>query len=239
MSDDFDIASLSDYLHLEQGKVTRLVEKGRIPGRRVGGQWRFSPSEIHRWLEEQVGVSDETQLARFETAMEDTPAGYEPMSEAFSIWGMLPPEQMRIPLKGRSKASVIKEMVDLATESGKLWDPDRMERAVRQREDLHPTALDNGIALLHPRRPLPDAIEDTFLCCGKSMSGVPFGGSGLTSLFFLICSTDDRVHLRILARLTRVLNQPHCIDNLLEQNDAYDFRQVLKEQEEKIAGELD
>ena len=52
---DFDIDSLATYLHLTPAKVTRMADRGKLPGRKVGGQWRFSEAEIHHWLEQRIG----------------------------------------------------------------------------------------------------------------------------------------------------------------------------------------
>ena len=98
-------------------------------------------------------------------------------------------------------------MVDLAAETGLLWDAEKMTAAVRERENLHPTALENGVALLHPRRPLQQILAEPLVALGITQAGIPFGESHgvLTDVFFLICSTDDASHLRILARLSRLI----------------------------------
>ena len=46
--------------------------------------------------------------------------------------------------------------------------------------------------------------------------GIPFGAPHgiLTDIFFLICCQDDRTHLRVLARLSRLLLRPGFIGEL-------------------------
>ncbi len=53
--EDLDIAKLADYLHLTPPQVSKMALRGRIPARKVGGEWRFNEAEIHHWLEEQIG----------------------------------------------------------------------------------------------------------------------------------------------------------------------------------------
>ena len=90
-----------------------------------------------------------------------------------------------------------------------------MAEAVRSREQLHSTALDNGVALMHPRRPLTSILAEPVIALGISPQGIPFGGRGqLTDIFFLICSTDDRGHLRTLARLSRLIGSDELLDAL-------------------------
>ena len=114
---------------------------------------------------------------------------------------------MAVPLNARTRTSVIDKMVQLAAATGWLWDPDKMAEAVAAREHLHSTALDNGVALLHPRRPQPNILAQPFLAFGRTHRGIPFGDARgrLTDVFFLILSTDDRGHLRTLARLSRLI----------------------------------
>ena len=67
------------------------------------------------------------------------------------------------------------------------------------------------------------------------MTGIPFGGaSSLTDVFFLICSTDDRVHLRVLARLSRLVTVPGFLNSLHQADDAAAVHQLIVEAEEKL-----
>ena len=36
-----DISEAADYLHIKKWTLYRLVKRGKIPGIKVGGQWRF------------------------------------------------------------------------------------------------------------------------------------------------------------------------------------------------------
>ncbi len=228
--EDFDLASLAEYLHITPPQVERLVSRGRLPGRKVAGQWRFSRPEIHHWLEEQIGLSDDEALAEMEVALIRS----QGHSETVSIAAMLPVEAIQAPLQARTRPKVIDAMAHLAANTGMLWDPDKMADAIRQRETLHPTALDNGVALLHPRRPLPSILAEPFLALGRTDHGIPFGGGQLTDVFFLICSTDDAIHLRTLARLSRLISNNELLTAIRQSNDAREIHLFVTEAEEKI-----
>lgn len=204
-SKDFDIDQLAVYLHLNPAQVSKMAVRGKIPGRKVNGEWRFSESEIHHWLEEQIGVSDAQELERMEKVLEknvDVATDDRALLSDF-----MSPLAIEIPLPARTRGSVIREMCQLAASTGLLWDSDAMAEAVTAREALHPTALENGVALLHPRRPQTSILSEPLVALGISTQPIPFGNTSghLTDVFFLICSTDDRVHLRILARLARLI----------------------------------
>jgi PTS system nitrogen regulatory IIA component len=160
-------------------------------------------------------------------------AGSEP---AWNLVELMPPEAIDVGLEARTRNSAIESMVELAARTGWLWDPARMRDEVRKREDMHPTALENGVALLHPRRPLRDILDRSFVALGRTDKGIPFGGSRgvLTDVFFLIGSSDDRSHLRALARISRLINIPGFVDELRGTADAAAVRELVARREEEL-----
>lgn len=231
---DFDMQSLARYLHLSPQQVGKLADRGKLPGRKVGGQWRFSKADIHHWLENRIGLSDEEQLMEVEGVLEGSAAGQQPEQE-ISIAEMLPLAAIAIPLPARTRNSVIDSMVELAAQTGWLWDTQGMADAIRSREEMHSTALDNGVALLHPRRPMAKILSQPFLALGATSTGIPFGSNvPMTDVFFLVCSMEDRVHLRVLARLSRILTFPGFLNALHQAEDAPTARQLIIDTEEKL-----
>ena len=97
--------------------------------------------------------------------------------EAISIADLLPLEAIAVPLAARTRGSVISELIDQAAKTGWLWDTQKMTEAVRARESLHSTALENGVALLHPRRPLPSILGQAFLALGCTSRGLPLAAA--------------------------------------------------------------
>jgi PTS system nitrogen regulatory IIA component len=230
---DFTVERLAAYLHLSPAQVARLADRGKIPGRKVSGQWRFSRAEIHNWLEQRIGLSDEEELAQVEAALRGA-ASPDDLQLPFA--DLLPPAAVAVPLAARTRNSVITSMADLAAGTGLLWDAAKMAEAVRAREDMQPTALDNGVALLHPRRPMPEILAQPLLALGRTDGGIPFGAShgALTDLFFLIGSTDDRGHLRTLARLSRIVADGATLDAARNAPDAQSLRRVILDREARI-----
>lgn len=231
---DFDIDSLAAYLHLTPAQVQRLADRGNLPGRKVGGQWRFHPSQIHHWLEERIGVLDDDELAEMEGVLHrGAPAE---QSREIEIAAMLPVEAIAMPLAARTRGSVVRTMVKLATQTGWLWDPDKMVDAVTQREDMYPTAQETGVALMHPRRPMSSILGQALITLGRTTTGIPFGGGSgtLTDVFFLICSVEDRMHLRVLARLSRIVGTPGFLDELRQAPDAATAHRLIEQTERSL-----
>jgi PTS system nitrogen regulatory IIA component len=232
--DDFDVERLAAYLHLLPAQVARLADRGKLPGRKVQGQWRFSPAEIHHWLEDRIGLSGDEELQAMETIFRPSA-----IQNGFprSIAELLPLAAIEVPLAARTRNSVITAMCEVAARTGLLWDAQKMAEAVKAREDMHPTALEIGVALMHPRRPMTSILGEAFLAFGRTESPIPFGGrSGtLTDLFFLICSTDDRGHLQMLARLSRLIGDPGLLNSLRIAPDASAIRDAIRRAESKLS----
>jgi PTS system nitrogen regulatory IIA component len=225
---DFDMDSLARYLHVTPAQVQKLAERGGVPGRKIAGKWQFSKGEIHHWLEERIGAGDASDLEHVQGLLDKAASGHE--AAAVSISELLVPEAIAVPLAARTRSSVINAMVELAARTGLLWDPAEMAEAVQAREKLHPTALDNGVALLHPRRPLAHLLAQPLLALGRTQSGIPFGSESgqLTDLFFLICSVDDSQHLRTLARLSRLIAMPDFLMALREAESSTEVLSIVQ-----------
>ncbi len=229
---DFDLDELAAYLHLTPQQVEKLANRDEIPGRKVAGKWRFARADVHHWLEQRIGVYDEAQLVKVEGVLDRSGQHEQPVR----IHEMLRPETIKIPLTSRSPRKIITEMCELGASTGLLWDTPKMVEAVLARESMHPTALDNGVALLHPRRPMPSILAEGFLAMGRSFQGIPFGGSRglLTDVFFLICSIDDPSHLRTLARLSRIINDASFLEMVRTADDPIEIHQQIQEREEAL-----
>jgi excisionase family DNA binding protein len=57
MPDQGDVMTLqevAEYLKVGAKTIYSLVQRGRIPGFKVGGQWRFRRKDIEQWVESQM-----------------------------------------------------------------------------------------------------------------------------------------------------------------------------------------
>jgi PTS system nitrogen regulatory IIA component len=208
--EQMDLDQLAAYLRRDVREVAKMVSRGHVPGRKVGGEWRFAKAEINQWLETQLPNYSDQQL----TTLEKT--GDRSLDQGPLIATLLSEATIAVPLAASTKASVLKELVQLAEQTWQVYDPEAVHEAVRAREELASTALPGGVAIPHPRRPLPAALGESVIAYARTTSGIPFGApmGGLTDIFFLVCCRDDRTHLRVLARLTRLLMRPNFLDEL-------------------------
>lgn len=224
------LEELASYLQRDLREVTRLASRGYLPGHKVSGQWRFARAEINHWIETQMHAYTEQELAALETRG-DRGEEQEPL-----LTGLFSEATIGVPLRATTRSSVLAELVSLAERSWQVYDPEAVLAAIRQREDLGSTALESGVAIPHPRRPLPNALGDHVVAFGRTASGIPFGAArgGLTDLFFLVLCRDDRTHLRVLARLSRLMLRPGFLDELRAAESPAEACTVLAESERDL-----
>ena len=212
MSRDFmTIDELMTQLGRGRRDVERMVSRGRIPGRRVAGQWRFNRQEIAQWLETELREFDDQGLARVERTQQS--ADLNPGSP---ISQLISPETVQVPLDAGTKPSTIQLLVEVAGRTWQILEPAAVLNAVRQRETVMSTGFENGIAIPHPRNPLPDVLNNSVIAFGRTLSGIPFGAPrrALTDMFFLVLARDSQTHLQVLARLGRLMQVPDFVLNL-------------------------
>jgi PTS system nitrogen regulatory IIA component len=234
MENYFDVDSLAKYLHLIPDQVKKMAERGKLPGTRVGGEWRFQRQEIFHWFEERIGISDELQLRQYQDLLDR----HEQEVHEFeiTIQSLLPLELIWLNCPARTKNALIRDFCDFAMNQGYLWDAEKMSTAIQNREQLNSTALENGVALLHSRRPQVDNFEAPFLGLAITPSGIPFGGprGSLTDIYFLIASDSDAFHLKLLTRLSRMINQTEVLDQLRASTTVQDAKRILVEAEDLL-----
>jgi PTS system nitrogen regulatory IIA component len=211
-NETMDLDQLASYLQRDARELSKMANRGYLPGQKVGGQWRFASAEINYWIETQMHAYTEQEL----TALESN-TGKDTIDSQPLVMTLLSEATMAVPLRAGTRDSVLRELVKVAEGSWQVYDPDALLNAIRQREDLGSTALTSGVAIPHPRRPLPDTVQgESFIAMGRTAHGVPFNAAdgSLTDLYFLVCCRDATTHLRALARLSRMLLRPGFVDEL-------------------------
>jgi PTS system nitrogen regulatory IIA component len=205
-----DLEQLAKYLERDAREVRKMASRGYLPGHKVAGEWRFARAEINLWLEKQMHGYTEQELAALESRESQNPDGDVLVSS------LLVPECIAVPLPASTRASALRELVRVAERSWQLYDPEAIHSAIQEREAMSSTALETGVAIPHPRRALPAALGESVIAYGRTPSGIPFGAphGALTDIFFLVCCRDDRTHLRVLARLSRLLLRASFLEEL-------------------------
>ena len=233
----FTVSDVARTLHQPEKKIQKMADSGALSGSKIQGKWFFSKADIVLWLERNLtdGKTDDylDTMEEFAQDVEQIPTG----DEEIVISQLLERGTILIPFTAKTKESVIRDLTKTGADLGLIWDPDRMADALRKREEMISTAMENGVALLHPRRPMPDNIADSFLLMGISLRGIPFGGgfNNLTDIFFLIGALDDKTHLQTLAGIGKILSSPDFLPTLRELGTPSEILDLIQSTEKKLS----
>ncbi len=140
---------------------------------------------------------------------------------------------IKMELTAQDKEGVLRELVSLAAETGKITDELAILKAVRERENLCSTGFENGAAIPHPRQGHPDIVKELVAVFGRAAKGIDFEAldEKPVQLFFLLCAPTDSEHLRALAKLSRFLKKEQVRKSLLEAKTPDEVLAVIKEEE--------
>lgn len=51
-----NIEEVAEHFGVNTTTVYRLAQQGKLPGFKLGGQWRFSPDMLQNWVVDQVTI---------------------------------------------------------------------------------------------------------------------------------------------------------------------------------------
>lgn len=137
-------------------------------------------------------------------------------------------------LHASSREGVIKEMVDHLKQSGKIDDPEKLVNILLDREMLGSTGIGHGVAIPHGRL---SGLDEILLVFGRSPEGVDFDAHDgePVNLFFLLVAPEDSagLHLKTLARISRIVKNPECRKTLLGTDDRDKLFNTIEEEDQR------
>jgi PTS system nitrogen regulatory IIA component len=205
LPDLLTLKQVADRLQLSERTIYRLLQRGELPGRKIGGQWRFRMSEIDAWLDTRGSRTHVADRRRLEEG--EPPA---PLSQA------LLPENALIRVASGPPRDVIREFVAAVTYP-ETMDGASLASRIYQREELSSTATVDGVAFLHtPRWEASPPIRSPLVAVGRLSHPVDFGAidGTPTDLLFLLLAPDARTHLTLLAKAARLCRDPGLVSGL-------------------------
>ncbi len=229
-----NIEDASEYLHLPLDRMQDLIRYNEIPHERKGQRVRFVRKDIDAWASRHIITLEPEHLATYHRT---SSAKVHDLSARHAII----PELMKVSfidaaLEAKTRASVLRSMIRQAAQTDKLIYDDDLKDMVEEREKMASTALNGGIAMMHPTHHDPYMFEDSFIVFSRACQQVPFGAPDgkTTDLFFLICCQDDRIHLHALARLCMMSRQTDLHEKLRQAADSAEIYEAIVTAEEQV-----
>ena len=148
------------------------------------------------------------------------------------ILDALSPEAIIPDLQSQDKLGILEELATPVTRSAKIAVED-IVRVLRDRERLGSTGIGGGIGIPHGK--LRD-LDNLLLGFGISRQGVDFESIDHrpTHIFFLLITPENStgLHLKVLARISRILKDELFKARLMEADDAESLYAILAEEDE-------
>ena len=145
---------------------------------------------------------------------------------------LLSPDRVKVPLAGRTKDELLRELVELAAPGGGVEVADAILAAVRERERELSTGIGSGVAIPHAKT---RHVEQLTMAAGVAPSPVDFDAldGQPVQLFFLLVGPDSAAgaHIKALARISRLLRRETLRASLRSAPTAEAFLRVVRESE--------
>ncbi|MEJ7809255.1 MAG: PTS sugar transporter subunit IIA [Gemmatimonadaceae bacterium] len=137
--------------------------------------------------------------------------------------------RVKVPLGGRTKNEVFRELVDLVARTHDGVDADAVLASVHERERCLSTGIGGGIAIPHGRT--PDLVE-LVLAAGVATGGIEYDaadGKPVRLVFMLVGPENaSGAHVKALSRIARLLRQDRLRDELMRAPSAEAFLTLIR-----------
>lgn len=216
---------LALYMKLNEKTILKMAQNKDIPGIKIGNQWRFHLETIDKYL--QKGLMD-TPDYELDNIIRTTHHAF-PLSRLFNESIIL------LDMKAKTKDEALEELSNCAYESGLTTRKKGLYSKLEKREKLLSTAVGNGIAIPHPRNPQPGMFRKPNILMARTKKGVDFNSpdNKKVHLFFMTCAPNMVVHLRLLAKISKLLHIKGTIDKFMNVETEKQVIQFLLEMENK------
>ncbi|ABA89177.1 phosphotransferase system protein IIA [Syntrophotalea carbinolica DSM 2380] len=151
------------------------------------------------------------------------------------IVDLLNPAAIIADLEAVEKDAVLEELAGAANKIEKGLEHDEVLRVLQERERLGSTGIGEGVAIPHGKL---RTIDQLLLSFGRSRKGVDFDSldGKPAQLFFLLLAPEESVgvHLKTLARISKLLKSPAVRQRLLGADSGDELYRIIGEEEERL-----
>jgi fructose-specific phosphotransferase system IIA component len=143
---------------------------------------------------------------------------------------LISPEIVKVPLTSTNKPAVMRELVEILKDAGKISDTESVLDAINSREELGSTGLELGIAVPHAKS---ESVKNLTLAIGISPEGIDFSSlDGKPShLFFLMLAPPNQSgpHIEALAEIAKLSRSRAFCDALVRAHTPQEVVDLFKE----------
>lgn len=186
MNEIMTLEEVAEYLRVSDRTVYEWVQKGEIPGGKIGTSWRFKRSDIENWVNRRLTPRISSESKEF----------------SLTVPAVLKPESVKL-LQSDHKWGALEELADLIIQTGKMKSKEELMHALHQREDLMSTGIGWGIAVPHVRLA---SVKSPVMALGVSRKGIQDYDSldGLPVHYIIMIAAGRDQHTEYLRLLSLV-----------------------------------
>jgi len=211
----------AEYIKMNEKTVLKMAQSGEIPGVRIGNQWRFHIKSIDNYLQKKAVKSPDSKLNSMVKSDDQT----------ISLSRLTGLDYIKIDSQARSADELLYELSEMAHEKGLTGSKSELFGELQKREKMLSTAVGNRAAVPHPRNPDPKIFTIPKVIIIRTCQGIDFGApdNQQVYIFFMICAPNEFIHLRLLAKIAKLLNLPHMMDRLISSDSKEQIMQIFME----------
>ena len=143
---------------------------------------------------------------------------------------LLNEQQVILRLRSRKPANAIREVVEVIASDitgMKIAEPEAFLEQVFAREQMHPSAVENGVAFPHART---DLVDEIVIGVGRSRAGISFGENQQRANLIFVIGVPERLlsdYLVCVGTLARLVKDETIRSRLLNAETPREFIEAL------------
>ncbi len=138
-------------------------------------------------------------------------------------------------LKATTKPDIIRELSNNISHEFSEIESKQIATLLMERERLGSTGIQDGIAIPHAKI---DSLSQIIIACGKCNKGIDFDSHDgqTTFIFFVLLAPKSATgqHLKVLARLSRILKQSQFRKKIKQAMTADEMYQITVNEDDKL-----
>ena len=146
---------------------------------------------------------------------------------AIALPELLDERQVLLRLRSRKLPNALREISQLLAQNGKIDNAEIFLQQVLEREQEHPSAVENGVAFPHART---DLVDEIVIGIGRSRAGIPVSANQERARLFFVIGVPERLvndYLICVGTLVRLTKDDAIRTTLLEAETPSQFLEAL------------
>jgi PTS system nitrogen regulatory IIA component len=192
------VRELTEMFNVSEATVTRWIKQQALPAQQVAGQFRFNRLEVLDWA-----IAHQIKVKSSQVEPHVDSQTWVSLADALDAGGI------HYKVSGDNQEAALRAVVSRLPLPGD-FDRELLIRLLLARETLGSTAVGDGIAIPHARRPIVLHVPQPLVSLCFLKKPIPYQAPDAkpVRVLFSVISPTVAAHVQLLARLSRALHDP-------------------------------